>query len=163
MTLRIATEKDFNPIYEIYMDPTVNPYMGFEVLSPSDFRPIYQEISQPPSTTYVYESDHQVHAVCIVTRKKRRQAHGALIKSLGVKSQSQGKGIGRKFLEELIEMLRQENYARIELTVEADNPTAIRLYEKLGFKKEGTLKNFFKRAEENHFIDELWMGLLLKS
>lgn len=35
-------------------------------------------------------------------------------------------------------------------------------YQKLGFKHEGKLKKYFKRENENQFIDELLMALLLE-
>ena len=50
---------------------------------------------------------------------------------------------------------------RVELYAEADNPRALRFYAKLGFVHEGTLRQFYKRAHQAHYVDEWVMGLLL--
>ena len=71
----------------------------------------------------------------------------------------QGKGLGKKFLKKLIDDLKHEGFLRIQLTVEADNDRAIKLYQSLGFEVEGRMKNWFKRASENEYKDELMMAI----
>ena len=41
---RLATWNDFDRVYEIYVDPAVIPYLGFEPMSRADFRPVYQNL-----------------------------------------------------------------------------------------------------------------------
>ena len=53
------------------------------------------------------------------------------------------------------------NYARVELTVHADNTRAIKLYESLGFEHEGRLRDFSFR--EGGYVDALLMGRLSKA
>lgn len=48
-----------------------------------------------------------------------------------------GRGIGRLLIERAIDAARAADMTRIELTVRCDNETAIRLYEKVGFRREG--------------------------
>ncbi len=50
----------------------------------------------------------------------------------------------------------------MELFAEADNVRGLAFYRKLGFVHEGTLREFYKRADQDHYVDECVMGLLLE-
>ena len=63
-------------------------------------------------------------------------------------------------MQDAISRLWQAGITRIELTVEADNPRAIALYERLGFVHEGTQRAAYKRASDSGYVDELMYGLL---
>jgi putative acetyltransferase len=65
-------------------------------------------------------------------------------------------------LADAIERLKAEGVRRIELYAESDNTRALRFYEKLGFVHEGTLREFYKRADEPHYVDEYVLGLVLE-
>ena len=54
-----------------------------------------------------------------------------------IKKQEQAKGLGTAFLQQLISMLKQENLKSLMLEVRASNLAAIRLYEQLGFQRDG--------------------------
>ena len=49
-------------------------------------------------------------------------------------------------------MLRLNNLAFVSLEVRESNQNAINLYDKLGFKKEGLRKNFYRMPTENAII-----------
>ena len=55
---------------------------------------------------------------------------------LGVLPAFQGKGIGTKLLDEADEFARSENFNLLSLSVIGRNTEAIKLYEKLGFRKK---------------------------
>lgn len=59
------------------------------------------------------------------------------IDSLGINPKHQGKGIGSKILQFLIEKYVHENKEVLGLLVEEDNPQAKKLYLRLGFKPVG--------------------------
>lgn len=59
------------------------------------------------------------------------------IDSLGVNPKCQGKGIGSKLLQFLIEEFVTKNHETLGLLVEEENPGAKKLYLKLGFKVVG--------------------------
>lgn len=59
------------------------------------------------------------------------------IDSLGVNPKCQGKGIGSKILQFLIEEYVTQNNLTLGLLVEEENPSAKKLYLKLGFKIVG--------------------------
>ena len=159
--LRLGTEKDFAALFAIYMAPTVNPYLSFEIMDEDSFRPIFQQLIQD-GTLYIYENvEGQITATCIVRRSSGRCAHVACLTTLATHPKFQRQGIGSRFMRDLIVELRQgKGIERLELYAELDNPSALEFYRKLGFQVEGCLKKYFKRAGEDHFVDELILALV---
>lgn len=51
--------------------------------------------------------------------------------------------------------------SRAELAVDVDSPIAISFYESLGFQQEGVLRAYIKRADEEDYVDNMMMSLLL--
>ncbi|KEI84598.1 GNAT family N-acetyltransferase [Clostridium botulinum] len=69
----------------------------------------------------------------------------------------QGTGIGKKLMSEILDLA--DNWlmlARIELGVFTDNEKAIKLYEKFGFKIEGTKK--YAAIKNGRYADEYIMA-----
>jgi ribosomal protein S18 acetylase RimI-like enzyme len=56
--------------------------------------------------------------------------------SIAVVPSRRGKGLGSELLEALLEQAREDGFKALSLSVEPDNP-ALKLYEKLGFRKVG--------------------------
>jgi putative acetyltransferase len=158
--LRLGKESDFDQLYPIYMDKAVNPYLNFEMMSQEDFKPIFKELLEC-GDLYVYENQAQIVATCIVMRLKRRANHVASLGILATHPDFHGKGIGTLFIKELINKLKAMGIKRIDLCAEADNPKAIGFYQKLGFKLEGVLEKYFLRENENKYIDEHLMAMIL--
>lgn len=70
-----------------------------------------------------------------------------------------GQGFGSEAMERVLEFAFSElNLHRLQLTVFSYNARAIALYEKLGFKKEGTYREFLERDMQRH--DMFLYGLL---
>ena len=87
-----------------------------------------------------------------------RQKH---VCSLGISIAEayQGRGVGRALMNACLDFADNwANYARVELTVHADNARAVTLYESLGFEHEGRLRDFSFR--EGGYVDALFMGRL---
>lgn len=78
---------------------------------------------------------------------------------MGIVDGYRGRGLGRRLIEAALEAARHEGFIRIELSVHADNAPAIRLYEKVGFVREGV----HRRAGliDGRFIDTITMALML--
>jgi len=90
----------------------------------------------------------------------KRAAHVATLVGVGVLPKYRGKGIGRKMLEKMIAWVKNKTKVeRLQLTVYADNLTAIRFYEKLGFVKEGLFKNYAKSVNGGYPQDGLMMAM----
>lgn len=70
-----------------------------------------------------------------------------------------GKGIGKKVTSAVVDYgFRQLNLHRVHLTVLKSNDRAISLYEKLGFKTEGILRD--GQFRDGRYVDVVVMGLL---
>ena len=90
--------------------------------------------------------------------KCRRNFHTAYI-VVGILKDYARKGIGTTFFSNLDKWASQHGVYRLELTVECNNHAARYLYEKSGFKIEGTReKSMFV---EEKFIDEYYMAKIL--
>lgn len=88
--------------------------------------------------------------------------NGTAVIYIGIGDAScRGKGIGTEALSLAMEFGFQElNLHRIQLNVLSYNTPAIKLYEKLGFKKEGTYREFIHRDGKRH--DMHLYGILRK-
>ncbi|MGO1922623.1 MAG: GNAT family N-acetyltransferase [Jeotgalicoccus sp.] len=72
-----------------------------------------------------------------------------------------GSGTGTRMVEQAIEFARNnEKIEKVILTVFANNPGAIKLYKRLGFEEEATLKNQVKLADG--YTDLVYMANFLK-
>ena len=158
---REIARKDFDQVYEIYMDETVNPYVNFEIMSKEVFHPIFDEMIKRGGLQ-VYELEGEVISALVVSRFQHRLKHLAYIGAFGIKRRYQGRGIGTKIMQELTRDLQADGVRRIELRVEADNKRAISFYKKLGYKAEGTLRRYMKREKDADYVDVHLMGLLLE-
>lgn len=157
--MRQITHKDFDKVYEIYMDKTVNPFMSYDVMNKTDFKKLFKElISRDHFWLFEYEGNEV--GMCSVELGKGRVAHSATILSLGIKEDYQGKGFGKIIIRKVIDFLRDKDIARIALGAEADNERGLAFYKKLGFKTEGILKNYLKRGDESHYTDEVLLALV---
>lgn len=86
-------------------------------------------------------------------------AHRAQL-GMGVRRAWQRQGLGQQLAERVIAQTRASGrIARIDLEVRADNLPAIRLYERLGFVREGLRPRGM--CHRGVFFDTVEMGLLL--
>jgi ribosomal protein S18 acetylase RimI-like enzyme len=58
----------------------------------------------------------------------------AFIHSFYICSGYRAQGIGKKLLKDTLDILRDENFEQVELTVDAENKAAVSLYERFGFE-----------------------------
>jgi putative acetyltransferase len=87
-----------------------------------------------------------------------RRAHAAEL-GMGVADDMTGRGIGTALLQALIEAAdKWLDIGRLELTVFEDNDRAIRLYERHGFEREGTLRAYAFR--DGKYVDGVAMARL---
>jgi ribosomal protein S18 acetylase RimI-like enzyme len=62
------------------------------------------------------------------------------------------KGIGRKLLGKVIDILKDEGFAEVELTVDPDNESAVVLYKNFGFKKVALREDEYGRGKNRDLM-----------
>ena len=85
----------------------------------------------------------------------------AHILNLCVRPGMQGMGLGRRMLEQLMDVARQHGAETIYLEVRPSNPVAIRLYQQAGFVEIGRRKDYYPAPDGRE--DALVLSLSLKS
>ncbi len=157
---RLAEDSDFDFIYGLYMHPVINPWLLYEMMDESEFRPIFDELVAK-KCLFVYHSGAEKIGMFKLVPQKYRNSHIIYLGGIGIHPDHWGRGFGSAMLKEVVDMVKTLGYARIELTVASINAQAIRTYEKAGFSNEGTLKKYSYLKSEDRFIDEQVMALLL--
>jgi putative acetyltransferase len=98
------------------------------------------------------------HSQIFIFPHSRRKVTGDLL--IYVHQDFQDVGLGTVMLIKLLQLAKKDGMHRIVLHVVADNKRAVHLYEKLGFKIEGFLRDsYFGEDKQDH--QELAMGLML--
>lgn len=157
---RLATTDDLERVHTIYMHEEVVPFLGIDPVPLDGFRPVFAELLASRAF-YVVPRDGVVRGFYRATRYPGRARHVATLQTLAVDPAEKGTGFAFAMVNEAIECLRAEGVLRVELQVEPDNPRGIAFYRKLGFREEGRLVKAYKRASEDHYVDELLMAIWL--
>ena len=78
---------------------------------------------------------------------------------MGVVSAFRGKGLGLRLIRAALQAAWAADITRVELSVYADNAPAIALYEKVGFIREGIVRNAVRI--DGRYRDAIAMALLV--
>jgi putative acetyltransferase len=95
----------------------------------------------------------------ILPRWPQTVAHCGSV-GMGVLPEYRGRGLGAKLLRECIAVATSHGITRVELETRVDNVRAIRLYERVGFKREGVRVHGMR--VDGKYIDTLAMALLVE-
>ncbi|WP_394525512.1 GNAT family N-acetyltransferase [Lacrimispora sp. JR3] len=87
-----------------------------------------------------------------------RTKHSAYVVT-GIRKEYRGKGYGQALFKELDSWAANNGITRLELTVMTHNKRALHLYEKMGFKKEGTLIR--SMIVNGAYVDQFCMAKIL--
>lgn len=102
--------------------------------------------------------DGEVVGTAGLTRFSGRRSHAGTL-GMGVDDERTGQGIGAALLGALLEVADDWwGLRRVELTVYSDNAPAVRLYERLGFEREGVHRAYAMRG--GALVDALAMARL---
>lgn len=159
--IKIATPSDFQFIYDLYMHPLVNPYLLYEPMSTTEFKPVFEDLIGR-KLIYILQEKEQNIAMFKFVRMPFRNSHIVYLGGVGVHPDFAGKGYGKKLMQAVIDLAQAEGFKRIELSTATINERAIRLYESMGFEKEGVLRQYTYLKSEDRYLDEVMMALLMK-
>ena len=154
---RKANKNDLPFVYNLYMLPLVNPHLLYENMDLEQFRPIYQDLLDD-GVKYIFEENNSPVGMFKLIRLKHRCSHIAYVGGLAIHPDFGGQGFGSKMIQEIIDLAKGMNIQRLELSVGSENLPAQKLYEKLGFEKEGVLRKYTHLASEGRFLDEVMMA-----
>ena len=158
---RLARTSDFELVYSIYMHEEVVPFLGFDPMSKEEFVSIFATLVGS-KCFFVVELGGVVKGFYRVTRHEGRANHVVYLGTLAVSPEEKGSGFAFNMMIVAIENLKEQGVLRVELMLEADNPRALAFYKKLGFVQEGTMRAAYKRSNQTHYIDELFLAKLLQ-
>lgn len=74
------------------------------------------------------------------------------INNVAIKKECRNKGIGKKMLQKLLELGKENGLEEFTLEVRVSNKNAIRMYHSLSFKDAGIRKNFYEEPLEDAII-----------
>lgn len=158
--IRRAEPDDYSAVYEIFSCPKAFagtlqlPYPSREI-----WRQRLAELGDGTYNLVAIVGDRVVGMLGLHTfpNKPRRRHVGTI--GMSVHDEWQGKGIGTALMRAGVDLADNWiNLRRLELEVYTDNEPAIRLYERFGFEREGTLRQHAFR--EGRYVDSYVMGRL---
>jgi RimJ/RimL family protein N-acetyltransferase len=102
-------------------------------------------------------ADGGVVGWCDIVRQTRPiHAHAGVL-GMGLLPAFRGQGHGRRLVEASLQTAKLAGFSRVELTVHADNPRAIALYERVGFVREGVKRR--ATCIDGRFGDTIMMAI----
>ena len=118
-------------------------------------------VDNPPEAFLVAELDGSVVGYIRLRPPTRlpENAHVIQIQGLAVHPAARGRGIAAMLLTEAERRLRERGTQKLTLRVLSTNVTAISLYERLGFTREGALRQEF--IINGSYVDDVLMAKLL--
>jgi ribosomal-protein-alanine N-acetyltransferase len=138
--------------------------MFYRLFQPADFTQLYaiEELCfEPPfrfsrafmrqltqssrNATWIAEEDREMAGFAIVDLDPVDGAPTAYIQTLEVTPARRGQGIGSELLRRIESSAREAGAASIWLHVDAENASAIRLYEAHGYVRQGREENYYAR------------------
>ena len=159
LQIRRAEADDAAAIYEMFSSPKV--YEGTLQL-PYPSREYWRKRISDTDGCYnllAVSGEHILGMVSVNTFPTRpRRRHVGQI-GISVADAWQGRGVGTALMQAGIDLADNWlNLTRLELEVYADNEPAIRLYERFGFEREGTLRQHAFR--DGRYVDSIVMARL---
>ncbi|MFC4713528.1 GNAT family N-acetyltransferase [Planococcus dechangensis] len=162
--IRKAESRDAEQIVQVIKNAEDSGYMMFnpgerQISAESFVKFIDVLNANEKSGVFIACEEHQVLGYLIVQHETpQRISHRAYIVA-GVYSDSRGKGVGKALFSHMISWAKSVQLHRLELTVIAENTSAVALYQNMGFEIEGVKRDSL--LVNDGYVDEYYMAKLL--
>lgn len=107
---------------------------------------------------YLAKLGGRIIGTASLSRKPRRMRHRGEF-GVSVRRDYWGRGVASALADRILAFARENGFAQLDLEVRSDNARAIRLYEKLGFRKLCTFPSFFQLNGQNIDFDLMLLPL----
>lgn len=159
LEFRPADWSDLADVYSLYMDPTANPYLAYDVVDEKEFSRLFEDLLSEGFFGIATLGGRT--AGCFhFESKKYRQSDTLYLTALVVHAAERGKKFAHQILRHVLDIAQREGKNRVELVVSVDNPAAVAVYEKFGFRIEGRIRESYRIGTEPGYYDDYLMGLL---
>lgn len=161
---RPARDSDFSAIHALLNHPEINYQLSFDGVRADQFRPIFDylcaadfrvvELPGAPTPNHIV-------ATYRLQRGTHRLAHVVHLGTVAIHPDFHRQGLGRRIVTTILHELRRTGLHRVELTTSADNPRGLAFWQAMGFVIEGRYRDYFTRAGQPGFGEEIAMALIL--
>ena len=130
-----------------------------EVLNPKFFFETYIETNSQDHVMFgAFDSEQLIGITGFNRMARKRASHRGEVVQVYVEPAYRGQNIGEKLLRQVLDYaFGLEGIEQVQLSVITSNTTAIKLYEKLGFKTFGVQPRYFKVGDG--YLDQQFMQL----
>lgn len=157
--IRKAQKEDEDFFYDLYMHPQINPYLLYEPISKEEFTPIFEDLFLK-NALFVYQNTVSKIGMFKLIQFDYRTSHINYLGGIAINPDFAGQGFGKKMLLEIIDYVKNLGIKRLELAVSIFNEKAIKLYESVGFEREGLMRKAVYLQKEDKYVDELMMSMV---
>jgi RimJ/RimL family protein N-acetyltransferase len=165
MNIRMIRESDSEQF--LFLTKALDEETQFMMLEPGERITTIQEqtqrisnvLSQDNQMIFVVEHENQIVGFLAAFGGSYRRNHHCAHIVIGIRQTFAGQGIGKQLFETVEKWAIAHELHRLELTVMSHNERAIHLYQKMGFKTEGTKQDSL--LVNGKYVDEYYMAKLL--
>ena len=138
--IRLAEPADAAAIAAIYRPYVESTHISFEESAP-DSAEIARRMASPVHPWLIAEEDGRVLGYASSSPYHRRPAYRWTVEtSIYLAAEARARGLGRRLLSSLIELLTKQGYVTAIAAIALPNGISVALHERLGFSPAGTYR-----------------------
>jgi len=127
---RSITASDFDFVYSLYMHPQVNPWLLYEPMDTTAFKPVFEDLLSK-NIIFIFEASEQAVGMFKLIRQPYRNHHVAYLGGLGIHPDFSGKGYGQQMMTEILALGKQWAYCALNLLWQPSTKKLLRCMKKM--------------------------------